>query len=126
HVSECRALLIDDLYTHARVNFTRFLPVGDLIAHVREWIGADATETLRALRGSSPSSEEGLAELAALAERVSADDALVARLRSPELDPEALLSEMERRDDEIGAAARAWIARVGHRVTGFSPGYPTS
>jgi len=124
HIAQTRALILDDLRVHYGTNLARVIPVGDLIAHVRSWIDVPAQDVLATLRGFSPSSTEGLAELTTLAERVRADPDLLARVVAGD-DPEAIVAELESRQDPIGAAARAWLDRVGHRVTGFSPGYPS-
>ena len=124
HLASCRALLLDDTYVHHRVNCTRVVPVGDLMAHAVEWTGASREEVLEALRGASPYSEEGLAELAALAARVQEDDAFRALVASG-TDAEATIAALEADDGPVGDAMRRWTSRVGHRPTGFSPGYPS-
>jgi phosphohistidine swiveling domain-containing protein len=124
HVSACHALVKEDVFTHHRINCSRVVPVGDFIAHVQAWTGAPVTEVLNILRGFSPDSRLGLAEMEKLASLVRGDSALALRLRGGE-DAEALIADLEGRGDAVGEAARAWIGKVGHNITGFSPGYPT-
>lgn len=124
HLAACRQLILDDTFVHHRMNCSRVVPVGDFLVHVRGWTGASATEALEALRGSSPYSETGLAEMRELAARVRAEPDLSELLRAGG-DPERVVSELEAREGAIGEAMRAWMARVGHQPTGFSPAYPS-
>lgn len=124
HIEECYRLQVDSTFVHHRLNASRIVPVGDFIAHARQWSDATVFDVLEALRGASPDSRAGLAELTALAELVRGDEELLARLDAAG-DPEELISELEGRGDRIGEAARAWIATVGHQLSGFSPGYPS-
>lgn len=126
HLRACRTVAEDDARIHFRVNMSRILPVGDLIAHVSRWADVSVAEILQALRGTSPQSEEGLPELMALADEVRASPDLVATLQeTAPPDAGALLDNLAARDDDAGAALRAWMGRIGHRTSGFSAGYPT-
>jgi rifampicin phosphotransferase len=125
HVARARQLLKDDLRIHFRFNVGRVLPVGDFVAQVRSWIDVPVAEILASLRGFSPASEEGLAELEALAARLRTDEILARRLRENDADPAALIAELRGRQDDTGEATRAWLDCVGARVTGFCAGYPT-
>jgi rifampicin phosphotransferase len=124
HVRDCYQHLLDATYLHHRMNCSRIIPVGDFMAHARQWTGASFLEMLETLRGASPDSRSGLAELDALARLVRTDDATTAMLAGG-ADPEEIIGALERRDDAIGQATRRWIETVGHNLTGFSPGYPT-
>jgi pyruvate,water dikinase len=124
HLEDCHRHLLDGTYVHHRMNGTRVVPVGDFVVHASRWTGARATEVLEAMRGCSPHSREGFAELEALARSVQSDAAVLGRVLEGR-DPEEIVAGLESRQDAIGEAARAWLGAVGHLVTGFSPGYPT-
>lgn len=126
HLRKCRKLAEDDASIHYRVNMSRLIPVGDLMVHVTRWTEVEISEILQALRGTSPNSEEGLAELEALASLVRADAQACKLLELGEgQDAEAIVQSLMERQDEIGNAIRAWLNRIGHRTSGFSVGYPT-
>jgi len=124
HIGEVHDLVRDDLMVHYGINFARIVPVGDLIAHVQAWVDVRAQDVLAALQGFSPSSVEGLAELESLADHIRNDRELTTRLAS-EVDPEALINGLESSEAAVGDLTRHWLDIVAHRVTGFSPGYPT-
>jgi pyruvate,water dikinase len=124
HLEACHRHLLDGTYVHHRMNGARVVPVGDFVVHACRWTGARMPEVLEAMRGSSPHSRDGFAELEALARAVQADAAALGRVREGR-DPEGIIAGLESRMDGIGEAARAWLGAVGHQVTGFSPGYPT-
>lgn len=124
HAKKCWTLAADDAYVHYRVNISRILPVGDLLAHVARWTDVETSQVLQALRGTSPNSEEGLPELHALAELLRDDSQRIAAMRVSE-DAQSVVDDLQAETGEIGRAARAWMNRIGHRTSGFSVGYPT-
>jgi phosphohistidine swiveling domain-containing protein len=124
HLAKVYEYMREGFYLHHRMNCSRVIPVGDFIAHVQDWTAASTLEILEALRGASPGSRIGLDELETLVALVRADDALRSRIERAG-DAEEIITELETRDDAVGNATRAWLAVIGHHVTGFSPGYPT-
>ena len=126
HLQACRKLAEEDAWTHYRVNMSRIIPVGDLIAHVSRWTDIEVSEILQALRGTSPNSEEGLAELEALAALVRENPEARSILeRSEEEGEEATVKALREHPGGIGDAMRIWLDRIAHRTSGFSVGYPT-
>ncbi len=124
HIGACRKLLEDDLHLHFTINMSRVVPVGDFLIHAQGWTGAAPAEILELMRGSSPGSHKGMAELESLAVAIGADASLREKVLGPS-DAETLLGELEARNDGVGEATRNWVTAVGHRVTGFEPGFPT-
>jgi rifampicin phosphotransferase len=124
HLQEIYDHLKDSFFLHHRMNATRIIPVGDFIAHAQQWTGATTLEILTALRGASPDSRKGLAELSEVAALIASDAGLKQRVET-DGDAESLIGDLESRTDALGDAVRRWIATVGHQVTGYSPGYPT-
>ena len=114
----------DSTYVHHRMNCSRIIPVGDFMAHAKEWTGASVFEILEALRGASPDSRTGLAEMMKVVELVRNDADTRSDLERTD-DPAAFIDSLEARADALGDATREWMAMVGHSLTGFSPGYPT-
>jgi pyruvate,water dikinase len=124
HLKTCCEHLLRHCCLHFHVHLARIVPVGDFIVHAQRWTGASVRSILDIMRGHSPGSRDGLAELAALANLVRADDSFRDRVLAAR-DPEALLTELESQSGAIGEAARLWLQLVGHRTSGFDPGYPT-
>ena len=119
------ALCMEAYFLHHRMNCSRMVPVGDFLVHLGDWLPElPRREGLEALRGSSPDSVSALDGAERLARLVHEDPELHAGLENC-LDPKSFIDALEAREDAIGEAARAWLAEIGHRVTGFSLGYPT-
>ncbi|MBC8144942.1 MAG: hypothetical protein H7X80_05100 [bacterium] len=124
HIAACFSHSTDAFHVHHRMNCSRVIPVGEFIANAREWTGASLSEILAVLRGSSPASREGHAELDALVIAIRADESARVQVTTSD-DAGALIDALANRGDEIGIAASSWLKKIGHHVTGFSPGYPT-
>jgi pyruvate,water dikinase len=106
HLARCREHIADMVYTHMRYTVAALLPVGDFLAHAREWTGKSFGELLALLRGASPISSGASPERDRVVAALRARGGGVAEGGLP-----ALLAE----PGELGAAARAWIELVGWR-----------
>lgn len=105
------------VYRHGRFTMTACLPVGDYLAHAKEWTGEEVHHLLRPVKGySAVSGGVAAPELTKLA-------ALLKEKDPGALDsgpPGEVLRALSGRSDEIGAAARAWLDLVSYRiVTGY-------
>jgi pyruvate,water dikinase len=117
HVREAAELLRDAAFIHHRLNFCALLPVGDFLSHAMEWTGMSPGELLQAMRGLSPVSAGAQEELARLRQAlVDAPDAL--SLLNSGLPDAEILTELQARGDEVGAAMRAYVDVVGLRILG--------
>jgi rifampicin phosphotransferase len=107
------------IYRHGRFTITCCLPVGDYLAHAREWTGEPVHALLRPVKGYSAISngvaQPELERLAALVQR----DSGAARVLDG-ASPEAVLAALRGAVGALGLAARAWLDAVGYRmVTGY-------
>lgn len=94
---------------HHSLNATAMLPVGDFLAHVKEWTGLSPAEVLPLFRGSSKVSRGAADEIDALASLISADD-----LNGS--DAAAVVDALLARPGAAGEAARKYVDAVGVRV----------
>lgn len=107
------------VYRHGRFTMTACLPVGDFLAHAKEWTGQPVHGLLRTVKGYSAVSA-GIADedLRDLAELLRADSS-AARVLVERSAADALTA-LRNADGPIGARARTWLDEVSHRmVTGY-------
>ena len=118
HLERCCDAASRSVYRHHSLNATAMLPLGDFLAHVREWTGMSPAEVLPLFRGSSRVSRGALDELHALAEAIRASaDAQTTRAGS---DARGVIEALTARNDAIGRAARDYVDAVGLRLaTGY-------
>lgn len=105
-------------YRHGRFTMTACIPVGDFLAHVKEWTGGEVHSVLRVVKGySAVSNGIGAPELTELANLLRSDPTNAALLNGSATDVlEALKSEGGR----IGELTRQWLSQVSYRiVTGY-------
>jgi rifampicin phosphotransferase len=125
YIDRCRENQIRSAYVHHLYNVPALLPVGDFLVHAQEWTGRSRAELLGLLRGANPDplgADEELGELIAAARR---DPAAVVLLESAG-EPGEVLAAFRSLPGDAGAAAAAYIDRVGHRpVNGEDPGEPS-
>jgi pyruvate,water dikinase len=107
------------MYRHGRFTITCSLPVGDYLAHMKEWTGEPVHALLRPVKGySAVSNGVAEAELEQLAALLRADARAASVLDAAT--PEAVLAALRGADGALGVAARAWLDTVGYRiVTGY-------
>ena len=94
---------------HHSLNATAMLPVGDFLAHVKEWTGLSPAEALPLFRGSSKVSRGAADEIDALASLITVDD-----LNGS--DARATIDALLARTDAAGEAARKYVDAVGVRI----------
>lgn len=124
YLDRCRENQKQACYIHHRFNVPALLPVGDLLVHAREWTGRPGGELLGLLRGATPDPLGADEELARLVGAVE-DDAAAASLLDSGGEPGEVLAALRTLPGEAGAAAAAYIDRVGHRpVNGEDIGEP--
>lgn len=128
HIAACRDNLAEMIQQHHRFNMAATLPIADLIAHLRQWLGARTDPPLGAflalVRGSAPESAGAMPELDRLAEALRADAASRALLA--EADHAAVLGRLRSAPGAVGPAATAYLDLVGTRVLdGLEVGAPT-
>jgi pyruvate,water dikinase len=120
------ALLVDlhgnarhQYYLHHRFTISAFAPVGDLLAHAKEWTGFDYGQVLQAVRQPKGVVTDATERFDDAVREIRADAAARAVLDSD--GPSATtLDALAARDGASGAAVRAWLERTGHRlVTGY-------
>ena len=117
HMRRATALLKEAVFTHHRLNFCSLLPVGDFLIHAMDWTGLPAGDLLQAMRGLSPVSAGATEELVELRKALlRSPDALT--LVKSTADDEEVLSQLQSRQDAVGAAARAYVDVVGLRILG--------
>lgn len=107
------------VYRHGRFTMTACLPVGDFLAHAKEWTGQPVHGLLRTVKGYSAVSA-GVAdrELRALAALLR-EDASAARVLDERPAADALTA-LRSAEGPIGETARAWLDEVSYRmVTGY-------
>jgi rifampicin phosphotransferase len=103
---------------HHSMNATAMLPVGDFLAHVREWTGLMPADVLPLFRGSSRVSLGAADEIEALGRAIQASADAQALLNGN--DPQAIVDALLARTDAVGNAMRRYIDIAGTRIaTGY-------
>src|SRR5688572_23310118 len=103
---------------HHSLNATAMLPLGDFLAHVKEWTGLAPSEVLPLFRGASRVSQGAADELSALARAIGQSPDAKTLLADD--DPAAIIDALSKRKDAVGDAARRYIDVVGVRIaTGY-------
>jgi pyruvate,water dikinase len=114
HLNRCTDAVRRAITLHHTLNGTCMLPLGDFLAHVREWTGLQPADALPLFRGASRVSQGAAPELDALALAIAADAGAAMLLAGS--DPRTLLDALQARTDDAGRAARAYVAAAGVRV----------
>lgn len=115
HLIRCRDTWVAMIEQHHSYNMASLLPIGDLLAHVTEWTRLPAEEILSLLRGSTPVSAGQGDALDALVAALRRDDAARARL---ERDDDTLLDALRAWPGEVGRAATEYLDLVSHQLVG--------
>jgi phosphohistidine swiveling domain-containing protein len=105
-------------YRHGRFTMTACIPVGDFLAHVKEWTGGEVHSVLRVVKGySSVSNGIGAPELTELADLLRRDPAKATLLEGSATD---VLEALKNEPGPIGDLTRKWLGQVSYRiVTGY-------
>lgn len=118
HLASCFDAFARAVTRHHSLNATTMLPLGDFLVHLKEWTGAEASESLPLFRGSSPVSQGAAEELQALARAIHAH--ADAQLLLAGSDAQAIVDALTQRNDAVGLAARRYINTAGVRIaTGY-------
>ncbi|MDB5097800.1 MAG: hypothetical protein JWM80_2221 [Cyanobacteria bacterium RYN_339] len=115
HLGECRDQLTEMLYQHHRLAIPCMLPVGDFLAQAQTWTGRPAEQLLSLLRGSSPASAGLIPEFDTFTDVLRRKPEAAWALGAD--DPAAALAGLRARQDDVGAAARVYLAVAGYRST---------
>jgi rifampicin phosphotransferase len=119
HLIDCRENADRMICQHHQFTVACLLPVGDYLAHAREWTGVPVGELLGLLRGASPVSNGVASEaLAALADAIQADAAANALLHGDEA-PAVVLAKLRAMDGPIGSLAVRYLDAVSYRIMGY-------
>lgn len=125
YLDRCRENQKQSCYLHHLFNVPALLPVGDFLVRAREWTGRSGGELLGLLRGATPDPLGADEELARLVDAVE-DDPAAASLLDAGGDPSEVVAALRSLPGEAGAAAAAYVDRVGHRpVNGEDVGEPS-
>lgn len=117
HIGRVRAATSEVLHEHFARAAAAMLPVGDFIAHVRDWTGCSPSEAVEVLRGSSPESVSAVTDVDAVAAALRTAPDLLAEVEAAS-DAGALLSRLREAEAPVGPAVREWLARHGDRLVG--------
>jgi rifampicin phosphotransferase len=119
HLVACRDNVERMICQHHQFSVSCLLPVGDYLAHAREWTGLPAGDLLALLRGASPVSNGVASEdLAALAAAIQSDPVATRLLRSDEA-PAVILAELRAMNGAIGIYASRYLDAVSYRILGY-------
>lgn len=103
---------------HHSLNATAMLPLGDFLAHVKEWTGAAPSEVLPLFRGASRVSKGAADELEALGKALAQHSDAATLLAGD--DPQAVVDALTARQDAVGEAARRYVEAASARLaTGY-------
>lgn len=118
HLTRCFAAVTAAVTRHHSLNATTMLPVGDFLAHVREWTGLGPSAALALFRGASRVSQGAVDEIAALSKAIhESSDALTLLAGN---DPSAILDALTGRKDAVGEATRRYLDAASTRIaTGY-------
>ncbi|MGB2712106.1 MAG: hypothetical protein WBC33_11400, partial [Conexibacter sp.] len=115
YLDACEDNLARLLEVRGRYTVSSMLPVGDFLVHAASTTRMSPDRLVTLLRGSSPLSVRS-PELERLLDAVlragNVDELLTGE------DAAATLGALTERGDELGEAARAWVALAGHQVLG--------
>ena len=106
-------------YLHHRFTVSAFAPVGDFIAHARDWTGLGAGELLQACRQPKGVATVASEQFDRVVQELANSSEARALLSGNDPPSERLLA-LETLSGNVGAAARDWLEMTGHRlVTGY-------
>jgi len=100
---------------HHRFDCAALLAVGDFLVHAAEWSGLEPPRLCALLGGASDVSSGASPELERLRAALAADPAAQSVLDST-VSPRDTIARLRDAGGEVGAAARAWLALVSHRL----------
>lgn len=119
HLEHAREANHEHTVISFRIVLAFVIPLGDFLAHAREWTERPPTDLLSLMEGSSPDSAGAVEELETLRTAIESNPEARSLLFS-EASPRTILEDLETADDEVSAAMGDWLGVVGYRVvSGF-------
>jgi phosphohistidine swiveling domain-containing protein len=124
YLDRCRENQKHGCYLHHLYNVPALLPVGDFLVHAQEWTGREPAELLGLLQGATPDALGADRECLLLVKAVGRDPQAQGLLSSTG-EPSEVLAGLCKQTGDVGAAASAYVDRVGYRpVNGEDVGDP--
>jgi phosphohistidine swiveling domain-containing protein len=124
YLHRCRENQKRGAYLHHLFDVPAILPVGDFVAQAQEWTGRSRAELLGLLQGANPDPLGVDDDLDRLVDAMRDDSAAITLLNSAG-EPGDVLAGLRSLPGATGAAAAAYVDRVGHRpVNGEDVGDP--
>jgi rifampicin phosphotransferase len=118
HVAQAFDAARRAIQRHHSMNATAMLPVGDFLAHVREWTGLAPADVLPIFQGSSRVSRGAADEIDAVGRAIQAS--AVAQAILAQENPQVVVDALLARTDAVGDAMRRYIDVAGTRLaTGY-------
>jgi rifampicin phosphotransferase len=119
HMASAYANAKNSVYRHGRFTMTACLPIGDFLAHAKQWTGDPLHTLLRPVKGYSAVSTGVAHEYVARLVRELRNDSASAALLDKSSPAEAI-EALRSAPGAVGEAARAWLEQVSYRiVTGY-------
>ena len=116
HLHEAGEATVENFREHFMTNPATVYPVGDFLVHAAEWTGVAPQALLDLVRGEGTGANApGDDALEALATSLRKVDNAPKLLNGGQT-PAQALHALRGRQDEIGAAARAWLGHVENRM----------
>jgi rifampicin phosphotransferase len=118
HLERCFDAAARSVFRHHSLNATALLPLGDFLAHLKEWTGITPAEALPLFRGSSLVSRGATPELETLTATLHSDENAQALLAGT--DSSAIIEALTTHAGPVGEAARLYVDAAGVRIaTGY-------
>ena len=117
HLGECFENAKAMAFQHHIYTVDCGIVMGDFMASVMEWTGLSPSDVSKALKGSTPISSGVTDEYLAALRAIAADPAAAALLNGG-LPPAEKLRQLQALPGETGAAIKAYLDLVSHRVVG--------
>ena len=115
HFDRCRVHQEKMVRQHHHFNGAAFLPMGDFMFQVSEWTGLPPSAFMHILRGAAPESAGSFPALDRLTAAIVAKPAARALLDAHD-DPAKVVAQLQAMPGEVGAAFKAYLDIVGHRL----------
>lgn len=119
HLADCKKFLVRTMTTHHVLNMCFWLPLGDFLAHAREWTDISLSELLGLFEGYSEASRGAGEQLRALGAALTDDPEMTALVGS-ETPPDEIMALIRARTGPVADAVAAYLEHDGYRiVTGY-------
>ena len=115
HLEACREHQKRMIVQHHTMNGAAFIPVGDFLAHAREWTDLPGGQVLALTRGTAPESAGASSQLDRLLAALRADAGARTALED-DAEPGETVARLRGLPGEAGAAAREYLDTVGYRL----------